>query len=85
MTDSIMYHEGNRRLQDQFESRRIPTGWKNLRAPQFTEDDQAFIESAAVFLSCHGRCRRTAGLLVQGRHAGLRERYRGIRARLSRL
>jgi hypothetical protein len=23
MTDSIMYHEGNRRLQDQFESRRI--------------------------------------------------------------
>jgi hypothetical protein len=23
MTDSIMYHEGNRRLQDQFDSRRI--------------------------------------------------------------
>ena len=23
MTDSIMYHEGNRRLQDQFESRPI--------------------------------------------------------------
>jgi hypothetical protein len=32
MTDSIMYHEGNRRLQDQFDSRRT-TAWNNLRAP----------------------------------------------------
>ena len=26
---SIMYHDGNRQLQDRFDSRRIwPTGWK---------------------------------------------------------
>ena len=30
MTDSVMFHEGNRRLQDQFESRRFPIVWRRI-------------------------------------------------------
>jgi len=49
MTDSIMYHEGNRRLQDQFDSRRISDRLEEFTRTQFTPDDQAFIESAPYF------------------------------------
>ena len=50
MVGSIMYHEGNRRLQDQFESRRIADRLeeKQTRAA-FTEKDKDFIESAVYF------------------------------------
>ena len=56
MTDSIMFHEGNRRLQDQFESRRIADRLENFARTEFTPDDRAFIERA-VFLSRDSRCR----------------------------
>ena len=46
MTDSTMYHEGNRRLQDQFDSRRISDRLESFVRTQFTPDDRAFIESA---------------------------------------
>src|SRR5664280_2491577 len=49
MTDSIMYHEGNRRLQDQFESRRISDRLETFTRTQFTPDDRAFIESMPYF------------------------------------
>jgi predicted pyridoxine 5'-phosphate oxidase superfamily flavin-nucleotide-binding protein len=50
MAESIMYHEGNRRLQDQFESRRISDRLEEkLTRNVFTDDDKAFIESAAYF------------------------------------
>jgi predicted pyridoxine 5'-phosphate oxidase superfamily flavin-nucleotide-binding protein len=49
MTDSIMYHEGNRRLQDQFDSRRISDRLEKFTRTQFTPDDRAFIESAPYF------------------------------------
>src|SRR6202030_1650762 len=49
MTDSIMYHEGNRRLQDQFESRRIADCLETFTRTQFTPDDHAFIERAPYF------------------------------------
>jgi len=49
MTDSIMYHEGNRRLQDQFDSRRISDRLEKFTRVQFTPDDRAFIESAPYF------------------------------------
>jgi predicted pyridoxine 5'-phosphate oxidase superfamily flavin-nucleotide-binding protein len=49
MTDSIMYHEGNRRLQDQFDSRRISDRLEQFTRTQFTPDDRAFIESAPYF------------------------------------
>src|SRR3984893_2392017 len=49
MTDSMMYHEGNRRLKDQFESRRIADRLETFTRTQFTSDDRAFIESAPYF------------------------------------
>src|SRR3977135_4483588 len=49
MTDSIMYHEGNRRLQDQFDSRRISDRLESFARTEFTPDDRAFIERAPYF------------------------------------
>jgi uncharacterized protein len=49
MADSIMYQEGNRRLQDQFDSRRISDRLEKFARTQFTPDDRAFIEGAPYF------------------------------------
>ena len=50
MGDSIMYHEGNRSLQDRFQSRRISDRLEQrLTRTAFTDDDKAFIESASYF------------------------------------
>src|SRR3977135_3189213 len=49
MPDSLMYHEGNRRLQDQFESRPIADRLESFARGQFTSDDRTFIENAAYF------------------------------------
>ena len=50
MTQSLMYHEGNRRLQDQFDSRRISDRLEQkLTRQEFTADDKAFIESLPYF------------------------------------
>jgi uncharacterized protein len=49
MTDSIMYHEGNRRLQDQFDSRQISDCLEKFTRIQFTPEDRTFIESAPYF------------------------------------
>jgi hypothetical protein len=50
MADTIMYHDGNRRLQDQFESRRISDRLEEkLTRTAFTADDKGFIESAIYF------------------------------------
>jgi uncharacterized protein len=50
MTESILYHDGNRRLQDEFESRRIADRLEEkLTRKVFTEDDKAFIESVPYF------------------------------------
>jgi predicted pyridoxine 5'-phosphate oxidase superfamily flavin-nucleotide-binding protein len=47
---SIMYHDGNRSLQDQFDSRRISDRLEEkLKRTAFTADDKAFIESAMYF------------------------------------
>jgi len=47
MPESIMYHDGNRRLQDQFDSRRISDRLEEkLTRTAFTVDDKTFIESA---------------------------------------
>ena len=48
MSDS-MYHEGNRRLQDRFDSRRIADRLNEFTRAQFTPDDKAFIENASYF------------------------------------
>jgi uncharacterized protein len=50
MADSIMYHDGNRRLQDRFESRRISDRLEEkLTRTQFSSEDKAFIESLPYF------------------------------------
>src|SRR3954468_16079403 len=50
MSESIMYHDGNRQLQDRFDSRRISDRLEEkLTRTAFTADDKAFIESAPYF------------------------------------
>ena len=50
MTDGIMYHDGNRRLQDRFDSRRIADRLEEkLTRTQFTDDDKTFIEGTPYF------------------------------------
>jgi predicted pyridoxine 5'-phosphate oxidase superfamily flavin-nucleotide-binding protein len=50
MSESILYHEGNRRLQDAFDSRRISDRLEEkLTRTTFSADDAAFIESAIYF------------------------------------
>jgi uncharacterized protein len=50
MPDTIMYHDGNRRLQDQFDSRRISDRLEEkLTRTAFSADDKAFIGSAIYF------------------------------------
>ena len=47
---SIMYHDGNRHLQDRFDSRRISDRLEEkLTRTAFNDDDKAFIEGAAYF------------------------------------
>ena len=47
---TVMYHVGNRRLQDQFDSRRISDRLEEkLTRTAFTAEDRAFIESAIYF------------------------------------
>ena len=50
MADSLMYHEGNRRLQDRFDSRRLSDRLEQkLTRTAFTSDDKAFIEGLPYF------------------------------------
>src|SRR5687768_4759014 len=50
MASSILYHDGNRQLQDTFDSRRIADRLEEkLARSAFTADDKAFIESAIYF------------------------------------
>ncbi|MBW8882520.1 MAG: pyridoxamine 5'-phosphate oxidase family protein, partial [Asticcacaulis sp.] len=52
MPDSLLYHDGNRQLQDQFDSRRIADRLESLARTAFSDDDKAYIESVIyVFLS----------------------------------
>ena len=47
---TIMYHDGNRRLQDRFDSRRISDKLEErLTRTAFSADDKAFIESVPYF------------------------------------
>jgi uncharacterized protein len=47
---TIGYHEGIRRLQDEFQSRKIADRLDELARTEFSEDDKSFIESRAFFL-----------------------------------
>jgi uncharacterized protein len=50
MSKHVMYHEGSRKLQDQFDSRRIADRLQHVTAHStFTEDDRHFIENCRMF------------------------------------
>ena len=49
MSDTDFYHSGSRRLQDEFESRRISDRLAGFNRTAFTADDKAFIESTIYF------------------------------------
>jgi uncharacterized protein len=50
MPESVMFHEGNRRLQDRFDSRRISDRLEEkLTHKEFTADDKTFIEGLPYF------------------------------------
>ena len=50
MAESIMYHDGNRQLQDRFDSRRISDRLdEKLMRTEFTADDKQYIESLPYF------------------------------------
>jgi predicted pyridoxine 5'-phosphate oxidase superfamily flavin-nucleotide-binding protein len=50
MDESLLYHDGNRALQDQFQSRPIADRLEAVTAhTKFTESDRGFIESAIYF------------------------------------
>jgi uncharacterized protein len=50
MPASVLYHEGNRQLQDRFDSRRISDRLEEkLTHTEFTPDDKAFIEALPYF------------------------------------
>ncbi len=50
MADSALYHEGSRRLQDTFETRRLADRLEEvIKHGAFTDADRAFIESRALF------------------------------------
>src|SRR5437868_8491529 len=48
--DESLYHQGNRQLQDQFDSRRIADRLEQVTLhDRFTEDDAAFVSHCAMF------------------------------------
>src|SRR3954468_12849445 len=50
MAESVMYHEGNRQLQDRFDSRRISDRLeKKVMRNEFSADDRRFNESLPYF------------------------------------
>lgn len=49
MPDSMMYHDGNRQLQDRFNSRPIADRLEKFTRSLFTTDDKTFIENASYF------------------------------------
>jgi len=60
MPETVLFHEGNRRLQDRFQSRRIADRLEEkLTRTEFTDDDRLFIESLPYFFlataDAHGR------------------------------
>jgi predicted pyridoxine 5'-phosphate oxidase superfamily flavin-nucleotide-binding protein len=49
MPDSLLYHDGNRALQDSFDSRRLADRLEELARTEFSADDRAYIENAYYF------------------------------------
>ena len=77
---TIMYHDGNRRLQDQFDSRRISDRLEEkLTRTAFTADDKAFIESTIYFFMSTADAEGRPDCSFKGGAGGLRARHRRLR------
>ncbi len=71
MVESIMFHDGNRRLQDQFDSHRIADRLEEkLTRFAFSESDRAFIEGAMFFFLATADDRGRADCSFKGGRAG---------------
>src|SRR6202048_5362191 len=46
---SMLYHEGNRVFQDEFDSRRLADRLEKLSRAAFSDDDKSFVESCIYF------------------------------------
>jgi len=64
---SLLYHEGNRVFQDEFESRRLADRLEKMSRTEFSDDDKSFVESCIYFFmttadaSGHPDCSFKAG------------------------
>jgi uncharacterized protein len=73
MSQSKLYHDGSRRLQDRFETRRLADRLQEVIAHDvFTDADRAFIESRPMFFLATADAEGQTGLLVQGGKARVR-------------
>lgn len=71
MPESVMFHDGNRRLQDQFDSRRISDRLEEkLTRRRFSAADRAFIEGAAFFFLATADDRGRADCSFKGGRPG---------------
>jgi hypothetical protein len=64
MTTGNVYHNGNRRLQDQFGSHRISVRLEEKLGRTIYGRRQGFHRERAVFFPFNGGCQRTSGLLL---------------------
>jgi len=67
MHESVMFHDGNRRLQDQFDSRRIADRLEEkLTRSAFTDQDRRFIEAVSFFFLATADSRGRADCSFKG-------------------
>ena len=70
MTDSVLYHQGSRALQDEFASRALADTLEGLARTAFSEDDKSFIESAIYFFLATADDRGRPDCSFKGGRAG---------------
>ena len=75
------YHEGQREFQDRFDTRRLADRLAEAAGDTFSDDRSRFIEARDMFFIATP-IPTGAGVLLQGRRAGLRARRRRPHDRL---
>ncbi len=81
-----LYHEGNRQLQDRFDTRRLADRIEErINRDTFDADDRAFIESRDMFFLATADEHGPAAVLLQGRRSRVRARGRRADARVPEL
>ena len=86
MSESKLYHDGSRRLQDRFETRRLADRLRaGLAHDVFTDDDRAFIESRPMFFLATADAEGRPDCSYKGGRPGLRARGGAGHARVPEL